>query len=391
VDTQRIDHVEFYAGDADRAARTMCDGLGFEVAGALGSTPGHPASGGRASREAESRGQRSVLLRQGGIQILVTSATAPGHPAREFVAAHGDGVATVALAAPDPAAALLEALDKGAVPLPAAEPTGWGDPLDAVRVRAFGSIGHRFVASGALAARFAEPDAAADGYPGVQPPLALLDEVDHVAVCVPPGELTRTVARYRTVYGFASIFTERIEVGAQAMNSEVVQSPTGTITLTILEPDPERERGQIDDFIAAHGGPGVQHVALRTEDIATSVRTLSGRGLGFLAAPGTYYEELARLPESTHVPLAVLRELNVLVDRDESGELFQIFSRSTHPRRTFFFELIERRLARTFGTSNIAALYRAVELDRSRAQLSRVAHAAEPAALPADPAPLPAG
>jgi 4-hydroxymandelate synthase len=79
------------------------------------------------------------------------------------------------------------------------------------------------------------------------------------------------------------------------------------------------------------------------------------------------------------VPLQVLRELNVLVDRDESGELFQIFSRSTHPRRTFFFELIERRLARTFGTSNITALYRAVELDRSRAQLSRVAHAADPA------------
>ena len=374
MDTQRIDHVEFYAADADRAARTIYDGFGFEVAGALGPEPG---------------GQRSVLLRQGGIQLLVTAATAPDHPARQFVAAHGPGVATVALATADPAAALLEALDKGAVPQPAAGPTGWGDPVDAVRVRAFGSVGHRFVAPGALAARFAEPDAAvpdAAGDPGAdgRSPLHLLDEVDHIAVCVPPGELATTVALYRDVYGFASIFTERIEVGLQAMNSEVVQSPTGTITLTILEPDPDRDRGQIDDFLAAHGGPGVQHLALRTDDIATSVRTLSGRGVGFLAAPGTYYEELSRLPESSHVPLEVLRELDVLVDRDESGELFQIFSRSTHPRRTFFFEVIERRLARTFGTSNISALYRAVELDRSRAQLSRVAHAAE-----TDPAPAP--
>ena len=111
---------------------------------------------------------------------------------------------------------------------------------------------------------------------------------------MPPGELAPTVARYRDIYGFASIFTERIEVGAQAMDSEVVQSPTGTITATILEPDPERERGQIDDFLAAHGGPGVQHVALRTDDIARSVRTLSECGVGFLAAPGTYYEELYR-------------------------------------------------------------------------------------------------
>jgi 4-hydroxymandelate synthase len=172
------------------------------------------------------------------------------------------------------------------------------------------------------------------------------------------------------------------------MNSEVVQSRTGTVTLTILEPDTDRERGQIDDFLSAHGGAGVQHLALRTQDIATALPALSARGVGFLAAPGTYYEELAKLPEATGVPLEVLRELNVLVDRDESGELFQIFSRSTHPRRTFFMEVIERREARTFGTSNISALYRAVELDRSRAQLHRVAAVVDPAT---DAEPLPAG
>ena len=368
MDITRIDHVEFYAADADRTARELCAGLGFRLVGALGSQPG---------------GQRSVLLRQGGIQLLVTASADPAHPAAAFVARHGDGVATLALAAPDPAAALLEALDHGAVPLPAAEPTGWGDPTDATRVRAFGSVAHRFVAGGALAARFTRPDATPPDAADRAEPLGLLDEVDHVAVCVPAGELAGTVALHREVFGFASIFAERIEVGAQAMNSEVVQSPSGTVTLTILEPDPEREPGQIDDFVTAHGGPGVQHLALRTEDIATSVRTLAERGIGFLAAPGAYYEELARLPESKHVPLAVLRELNVLVDRDENGELFQIFSRTTHPRRTFFFELIERRLARTFGTSNITALYRAVELDRSRTRDRLPAGEPVPAPLPA--------
>lgn len=374
MDVQRIDHVEFYTADADRAARRLTEEFGFGVVGALG------------SRDA---GQRSVLLRQGGIQVLLTMAAEPDHPVAEYAARHADGVATVGLAVADPDAALVEALDRGAVPLAAAPPTGWADPVDAVRFRAFGSVGHRFVAAGALAARFAEPDAAVPA-PADAAPLDMLDELDHIAVCVPPGELSATVALHRDVLGFASIFTERIEVGTQAMNSEVVQSPTGTVTLTILEPDPERDRGQIDDFLAAHGGPGVQHLALRTADIATALPALMDRGVGFLAAPGTYYEELARLPEATGVPLEVLRELNVLVDRDESGELFQIFSRSTHPRRTFFMEIIERRHARTFGTSNITALYRAVELDRSRAQLSRVAHVAEQVLPEADPAAAPA-
>lgn len=378
MDVQRIDHVEFYTADADRTALRLTEGFGFAVVGALGS---------------RGSGQRSVLLRQGGIQILLSMAAEADHPVSEYAVRHGEGVSTVALAVDDPAAALVEALDRGAVPLPAAPPTGWADPVDAVRVRAFGSVAHRFVEAGALAARFAEPDAATTAPVGA-PPLELLDELDHIAVCVPPGELAGTVALHRDVFGFASIFTERIEVGTQAMNSEVVQSATGTVTLTILEPDPDRARGQIDDFLAAHGGPGVQHLALRTGDIAGTLPALMERGVGFLAAPGTYYEELAKLPEATGVPLEVLRELNVLVDRDESGELFQIFSRSTHPRRTFFMEVIERRHARTFGTSNISALYRAVELDRSRAQLSRVAHVAEQV-LPVDdpaagPAPAPA-
>jgi 4-hydroxymandelate synthase len=110
----------------------------------------------------------------------------------------------------------------------------------------------------------------------------------------------------------------------------------------------------------------VQHLALRTDDIATSVRTLSGRGVNFLTTPGSYYDELERRLGPVGVPTGTLRELNVLVDRDSAGELFQIFTQSTHPRRTFFIEIIERRDALTFGSANIKALYQAVERERAR-------------------------
>jgi 4-hydroxymandelate synthase len=196
--------------------------------------------------------------------------------------------------------------------------------------------------------------------------LALLDILDHVALCVPAGELIPTVRFYERVLGFKQIFEEYIEVGVQAMNSRVVQSPSAGVTLTILEPDTSRMPGQIDDFLRAHDGAGVQHLALRTDDIATSVRTLSERGIGFLTTPVSYYDELLVRLGHVGLPVDTLRELNVLVDQDNEGELFQIFAQSVHPRRTFFFEVIERRDALTFGSANIKALYQAVERERAR-------------------------
>jgi 4-hydroxymandelate synthase len=200
----------------------------------------------------------------------------------------------------------------------------------------------------------------------VDGPVSGLDAIDHVAACLPAGELLPTTDFYQQTLGFGQIFEEYIEVGGQAMNSRVMQSPSGQVTLTLLEPDPSRNPGQIDDFLTAHGGAGVQHLALRTDDIATAVRSLAGRGVRFLSTPASYYDELERRLGPVGVPLATLRELDVLVDRDEAGELFQIFTQSTHPRRTFFIEVIERLGALTFGSANIKALYQAVERERAR-------------------------
>lgn len=326
-----IDHVEFHVGDADDAAATFCAEYGFRVRGRLAGP-----------------GSRSVLVTQGAIRILLTEATSAEHPAAAYVARHGDGLATIALAVDDPDAAMAEALEAGAV-------------VEHARMTGFGDVAHTFVRADALL-DLVEP---ADGSAGT--PLDLLETIDHVAVCVPSGELLSTVAYYERVLGFGQIFTEHIQVGSQAMNSIVVQSPNAQVTLTLLEPDTTALPGQIDAFLAAHEGSGVQHLAFGTSDIAVAVRTLGERGVRFLTTPGAYYDELERRVGEVAVPVAVLRELNVLVDQDTEGELFQIFAQSTHPRRTIFFELIERLGALTFGSANIKALYEAVERERAAA------------------------
>ncbi len=351
MQVQRIDHVEFYVDDADQAAAQLAASYGFRIAGRLGPETGVTD-------------HHSILLRQRDIQILFTTGLTPEHPATEYVRRHGDGLATVALATDDPVAALTEAVFRGAVPLSPAVPEEPVSVTNRVRIGAFGDVSHTFVRPGELATLVgAGGTEDADG-------LDLMDMIDHVAACVPAGELDTTVGFYERVLGFRQIFEEFIEVGEQAMNSKVVQSPSGEVTFTLLEPDRHHVPGQIDDFLAKHAGAGVQHVAFRTDDIVTAVRTLADRGVGFLSTPGSYYDELERRLGHVGVPIATLRELNVLVDRDEAGELFQIFAQSTHPRRTFFFEVIERFGARTFGSANIKALYQAVERERARASAS---------------------
>ncbi|GLW89350.1 4-hydroxyphenylpyruvate dioxygenase [Actinokineospora globicatena] len=327
---QDIDHVEFYVGDADEVAAALRAQYGFRVHGWVRDRPDH----------------HSVLLRQGGILVLLTSARTAEHPASVYVAAHGDGLATVALSTDDPDAALAEALARGA--------TATG-----TRVTGFGDVGHVFVRPGELLSTV-EVSTESD-----EDALELLDAVDHIAACVAPGELDPTVEYYERVLGFKQIFEEHIEVGGQAMNSKVVQSVSKEVTLTLLEPDTTANPGQIDDFLAAHHGPGVQHLAFRTADIATAVRTLRERGVGFLTTPGSYYDALAERFDHVAVPVEQLRELNILVDQDNEGELFQIFTQTTHPRRTLFFEVIERLGALTFGSANIKALYEAVERERT--------------------------
>jgi 4-hydroxymandelate synthase len=338
-----LNHVELYVTDVRAKAETFRSSYGF-----------HPL----AERHGDDR--HSIALGQGDIVLVLTEAKRDDDPAAVYVQCHGDGVAHIGLRSPDPATAFRSAVQRGAVP---AEHTCGDTPFV---IAGFGDVVHSFVPSLA-------DDEPIRHVPGFTEPVRLRQEdcgvvrtLDHFAVAVAAGALDATTAYYKNVLGFAEIFSERIEVGAQAMNSQVVQNATGDVTFTIVEPDASAEPGQIDDFVKDHGGPGVQHIAFGTTDITRTVAVLRDRGVEFLDTPDAYYEGL---PDRVGLPparVAGLRRLGVLVDSDHDGMLMQIFTRSVHPRGTIFLEVIQRLGARTFGSGNIRALYESVERDRVR-------------------------
>jgi 4-hydroxymandelate synthase len=346
VEIQSIDHIELFAEDAEETALELRDRFGFAVAGRGGARTGL-------------RGCESVLLRQHDITLLVTSATSPDHRAAEYVGRHGQGVGVIGLRVDDAQTAFAEAVERGAEPIAPPETAGpEGARVVFASVGAFGDVEHRFVSrdrpDGPFAPLIEEtgPDRSAGG---------LFTEIDHLAVCVPAGTLKETVQRYEEIFGLRQTFEEQIVVGSQAMDSKVVQSESGRLTLTIIEPDVTRAPGQIGRFIADHDGAGVQHIAFLTEDILTAVPRSTERGVRFLTTPQSYYDMLGPRLGPIGVPVEALRELDVLADRDHTGVMLQIFTESQHPRGTLFYELIDRRGAHTFGSNNIKALYEAVD------------------------------
>lgn len=338
-----IDHVRFYVEDLRAQVEDLRHGFGFGV---------------YARSDPAASGVDSVLVGAGDIRLLLTQVDVDDHPGRGFVAAHGDGVADIALRTPDAAAAFEAAVSRGARPV--AE-LATADGVTTAAILGFGDVVHTFVQ---------RPDAG-PALPGLRPVPgeastgSRLGRIDHLAVCLEAGRLEPTTRYYETALDFREIFTERIRVGGQAMNSAVVQDRSGRVTLTLLEPDPSRDPGQLDDFLKDHGGPGVQHVALTADDIVRTVGALGERGTEFLPTPDAYYDDLPRRLPRLSYPVRTLRDLDILVDSDHDGQLYQIFCRSTHPRHTYFFEIIERFGARTFGSGNIQALYEAVERDHA--------------------------
>jgi len=344
-----IDHIELYVGDAIAAAQPLCTAYGFRVYGHGGPDTGLP-------------GQRSILLGQGGIRILLTSGLREDHPASQFVARHGAGVAVTAFRTDNAALAYTDVVAAGGSGIH--QPRTWENGETSVvtaEVAGFGDVVYRLVERGGSEAGFQPGAIEMEPGAGAGEDDDLLRIIDHVAVCVPPGELDPTIAFHEQVFGFTVTFEEYIEIGEQGVMSKVVQSPSGGVTFTILQPDLTRQAGQIDDFLAWHDGAGVQHAAFLTKDIVRAVRTITGRGVEFAQTPSSYYDMLAARLGTPDISVDALRPLGILVDRDHWGQMYQIFAKSTHIRRTFFLELIDRHGARTFGTNNIPALYAAKE------------------------------
>lgn len=366
-DGMTVDHIDFYVTDLHARADAFVTGYGLSVY-ASSEEHGTPAHPGRAAdpaapgASAEASGTRALALGRNDIRLVLTEVVEEDHPGRAFTERHGDGVADIALRVPDAAAAYAEAVARGARPVsgPAVH-----EGIVRASIGGFGDVIHTFVQ---------RPDGHDQrALPGLRPTTGTDDgatdvglaAVDHFAVCLEAGQLLPAVDYYRTALGFREIFAERVVVGAQAMESRVVQSASGAVTLTLIEPDVSREPGQIDAFLKKHDGSGVQHIAFTARNIVESVGSMAEAGVEFLSTPATYYGLLAERLDCARHGVDELRALNILVDEDHDGQLFQIFTRSTHPRGTLFMEVIERQGARTFGSGNIKALYEAVELQRS--------------------------
>ncbi|MET8541635.1 4-hydroxyphenylpyruvate dioxygenase [Kitasatospora sp. NPDC004799] len=340
-----VDHITCYVADLAVTTEWLVRGYGLEV---------------YARSAPQAPDLRSVALGRNGIRVLLSQPLQGDHPGAAYVEKHGDGVADIALRVPDARAAFATAVRRGARPV--AGPVEHGELVTAT-VMGVGDIAHTFV----------ERPARSDGrpLPGLAPaatdpaaPDLGLREVDHFAVCVEPGQIDATVAFYREVLDFDLIFTERIEVNGQVMITKVVQN--GAVTFTLIEPDQSQVSGHLDEFLKDHGGPGVQHIAFTTDDIVRSVDAIAARGVEFLSTPQAYYRLLPdRLTPLRH-SVAELERLNLLIDQDHDGQLFQIFARSVHPRNTLFLEVIERMGARSFGSGNIKALYQAIEHQQGR-------------------------
>ena len=344
-----VDYVEFYVGDIERNVDWLVGGYGCSVRATSPAGPDGAA--------------RSVCVGQGNINVLFTEPVEGSeHPAHDYVERHGDGVANIGLRVPDASAAFSAAVFAGARP---ALPPSVREGIVTAAVYGFGDVTHTFVQrpddtepyeSQGLAAA---PDG--DAGPGTG-----LQEVDHFAVVVRTGELDATVEYYQQTMGFDLTLSERIVTGDQAMFIKVVQSTSRKFTITLVEADATLENGQIDGFLADHGGAGVQHMAFSTNDIMSSVGQIGDRGVELLSTPDTYYDSLLERVRPDRHTVEELKSLDILLDQDHDGQLYQIFAKSVHPRNTIFLEIIERAGASSFGSSNIRSLYEAVEQERTK-------------------------
>jgi len=339
-----VDHIEFYVTDVSAKAAWWVGSYGFAVSAATD----------------EDARARSVVLSHREVDLVLTESADAEHVAAAYVKKHGDGIGNIALGVADASVAFDEAIHRGARPI--AQPVTV-DGVTTAAIGGFGDVVHTFVQRDDAPARRPFPGVGLTAEP-VGDLTVPLGKVDHFAVCVDAGELDRTVAFYQDVLDFEMTFEERVAVGKQAMTTKVVESSSGAVTLTLIEPDVSCEPGHIDGFLRDHGGAGVQHMAFATADIVSTLDSLTARGVAFLDAPGSYYTMLAERVTPIRYSIEELRRRDVLVDEDHDGQLYQIFTMSVHPRNTIFFELIERIGSRSFGSGNIKALYEAVELQR---------------------------
>ncbi|GAC1532021.1 MAG: 4-hydroxyphenylpyruvate dioxygenase [Acidimicrobiales bacterium] len=351
------DSIEFWVGNARTVAGFLMSAFGFSCTAYAG-----PESG--------VRDKASYVLEQGDIRLVVSGALGAGSPIAEHVRIHGDGVHDLAWLVADADAAFASAVARGAraVRAPWTEQDAHGT-VRLASVATYGTTQHTFVDRTRYRRPVLEPGYQTDGLP-LDPcgPRTGLVTVDHVVGNVEQGRLAQWVSFYRDVMGFSEMVhydDDQIATEYSALMSTVVWDGT-RIVMPLNEPADGLKKSQIQEYLDTYDGPGVQHIALRTDDVVASVEALRARGVRFMEVPDSYYAEARQRLAGVDLPWEDLRRLQILVDRDEHGYLLQIFTETITDRPTVFFEIIERRGAKGFGEGNFRALFEAIERDQAR-------------------------
>jgi 4-hydroxyphenylpyruvate dioxygenase len=373
-----VDHVRFFVGNAKQAAVFYAHAFGFQIEQVADLTTG-------------SRDAASYLLTQGNIRLLFTTGLHAEHPAQQEVAKYGDGVKDIALTVHDATAAYEQALRNGGES--AYEPTEQTDAHGTIvtaGIKTYGRAVHSFVSrsggyalktvktGGAFAPQFKRVENNTLNAHNAQHPCGL-KYIDHCVGNVEQGKMNHWVKWYEEVMGFSMFrhFDDNdISTEFSALMSKVMASGNHLIKMPINEPAEGKKKSQILEYLEWHDmTPGVQHLALRTDDGLDSVAALRNRGVDFLVIPETYYEEVwdrvnARLREHGHEPVKEdherIRDLGILVDADDEGYLLQLFTKPLQDRPTLFFEIICRRGSQSFGKGNFKSLFEALELEQER-------------------------
>lgn len=348
------DHVEFYVGNARQASYFYRLAFGMALVAYAGPETGV-------------RDRASYVLQQGKVRFVFTTPLRPDGEIAHHVHRHGDGVHDVALWVDDAALSWKETTKRGARSVQ--EPHELKDDHGTVKLASIATYGdtiHTFVERSNYSGPFL-PGFRAEPEDMLARPVGLL-YVDHMVGNVGWNEMNRWVDFYSHVMGFSLYqhFDDKdISTEYSALMSKVMANGNGRVKFPINEPAEGRRKSQIEEYLEFYHGPGVQHIALATSDILSTVSKLQQQGVGFLKVPHTYYTELEHRVGKIDEPLAELEKLGILVDRDDEGYMLQIFTRPVEDRPTLFYEIIQRKGSRSFGKGNFKALFEAIEREQA--------------------------
>ena len=348
------DHIEFWVGNAKQAAYYYQMAFGFKLVAYAGPETGV-------------RDRASYVLQQGKIRLVLTTAMQPDSEIARHVHKHSDGVKVLALWVDDAEKSFYETMSRGAKAH--TPPTTLTDDQGEVKIASIHTYGetiHTFVERKNYKGVF---------MPGYQPATSTLpvepvglDYVDHCVGNVELGKMNEWVKFYEDVMGFKMIITfddSDISTEYSALMSKVVSNGNGYVKFPINEPAEGKKKSQIDEYLEFYHGAGVQHIAIITHDIVKTVTELQRRGVNFLTVPTTYYDELQARVGKIDENIDDLKRLGILVDRDDEGYLLQIFTKPVEDRPTLFYEIIQRKGAKSFGKGNFKALFEAIEREQA--------------------------